>query len=112
MNELTGDYQVWLYEWKCKSRVAKDKALPVCDNDWDFKLLRQQLCDGDFMPDGPYVKEDSDTDDEEDSDELEDSDEEEEMDTKWSEHSLHAKWLSTVKLPIKWIECKYELSSE
>ena len=79
-----------MYEWQCKSRVAKDKALPVCDNDWDFKLLRQQLCDGDFMPDGPYIKEDSDTEDdcedtvdEEDSDELEDSNEEEEMSTEF-----------------------------
>ena len=32
---------------------------------------------------------------------------------KWSEHSLRGCWpLSTVKLPIKWIEHKYEISSE
>ena len=43
--------------------MAHDKALPVCDNDWDFKLLRQQCCNGDFEPDGPYDAEGNSVDD-------------------------------------------------
>ena len=30
--------------------MAKEEALPVCDNDWHFPLLRQQLYNDDVVP--------------------------------------------------------------
>lgn len=59
-NELTGDdYSDWEFMYGGdKKRVAKEKALPVCDNDWDFQLLRQQLYDDNFVPDGPHLEDD------------------------------------------------------
>ena len=66
-NELTGSEWEGMYEDDKKS-VAKEKTLPVCDNDWDFPLLRQQLYDDNFVPERPYSGNDLQS-DEEDSDE-------------------------------------------
>lgn len=33
--------------------------MPVCDYDWDSKLLRQQLSDDNLYPEGPHSEHDS-----------------------------------------------------
>ena len=35
--------------------LAEYKALPACDNDVDFVLLKQHLCNDGLMPKGPYL---------------------------------------------------------
>lgn len=72
-NELTGDNNSdWDFMYGGdKKRVAKEEALPMCDNDWDFQLLREQLYDDSFVPDGPHLEDDDESlaeDSDEDSD--------------------------------------------
>lgn len=56
MNEVTGDGGNWCtYDGDPEpENVTQDKALPTCDNDFDLRLLRRQLCNNDYMPTGPY----------------------------------------------------------
>ena len=80
VTELAGDE--WRDEWECDERVAHDKALPVCDNDWDFKLLRQQFCNSDFEPAGPYEPHDAEDDSEDETGSEDATDSEDEDDSK------------------------------
>lgn len=53
-NEICGDGQDGFLE---DEQLPKDyNALPVCENDFDFKLLRQHLCNDGLMPNGPYYQ--------------------------------------------------------
>ena len=62
-NELTGDNEDWEYGYDGE-QLAEETSLPACDNDWDFKLLRHQILNDGFFPEGPHMEHDSDSDSE------------------------------------------------
>lgn len=59
-NELTGNCEDLEYGYD-DERLAEKNPLPVCDKDWDFKLLRHQLLDDGFFPEGPHLEHGSDS---------------------------------------------------
>ena len=54
-NHITGYDKEWASD---EERAAENAALPMCDNDFDFKLLRQQLCNDNLEPNSPHFSKD------------------------------------------------------
>lgn len=59
-NEVTGDasddFFIQNGDDDDVQRRAEYEALPACDNDFDFQLLSQHLCNDGLMPNGPHFQ--------------------------------------------------------